>query len=47
MLSQLVNLKEALNRENIFNFEGWDEFMANNEKVEYYKQILTDYTTRY
>lgn len=24
MLSQLSNLKEALNRENAFNFEGWD-----------------------
>ena len=24
LLSQLDNLKEALNRENIFCFEGWD-----------------------
>ena len=29
MLSQLMNLKEALNREDCYSFEGWDEFTAN------------------
>lgn len=47
MLSQLNNLNEALNRENSFNFEGWDEFIANTERVDFYKQILADYSTRY
>lgn len=40
-------LKEAINRENVFNFDNWDEFLLNTEKCDKYKQILHDYTRKY
>ena len=36
-----------MSKENSFNFDGWDEFIANQEKFLYYKQVLEDYGLRY
>jgi hypothetical protein len=48
MLSLLQCLREAVEKkENVFSFEGWADFMDNEEKAAYYKQILDSYATKY
>jgi serine/threonine protein kinase len=47
MLSLQRALEDAMQSDNVFNFEGWDEFLANKEKFDYYKQVLNDYGMRY
>lgn len=47
MLSLLQSLKLALTGENVFNFDAWDQFVASEEKVKYYNQVLSQYGARY
>lgn len=47
MLSQLYSLKRSLKRENLFNFENWDEFLANEDRVRKYEEILESYEKKY
>lgn len=47
MLSLLEALQDAMGKGNLFNFDGWDEFIAYQDKYTYYKQILDEYGQRY
>ena len=37
MMCQLYSLKLALEKENVFNFDNWEEFLLNEEKTKKYE----------
>ena len=47
MMCQLHSLKLALKKENVFNFDSWEEFLLNEEKTRKYEEILGNYSKKY
>jgi hypothetical protein len=47
MLSVLNSLRLCLAGENLFDFEGWHEFMNDSEKNEKYLTMVKKYLLKY
>ena len=47
MLCQLYSLKQTFKKQNLFNFDNWDEFLLNEDKTNKYEEILMNYSKKY